>query len=265
MSPQASASSALTARTVKLSAEWCGGVRLIAGRELANYFDSAIAYVYTIGFVVFANSIFMNDFFLSGTVEMAGFFDLMPLLLAVFVPAVTMRLWAEERKQRTIELLLTLPITPQQAVLGKFAAAMALYGLFLLGSLPIVVMLLALGSPDLGRIAGGYLGLVLLGSQFIAFGMLLSAVSADQIVAFVLSTVVGFSFVLTGNDRVVAVLDGLAPSLQIGTLLYESVSVVPHFEACVRGVVQLTALVYFVGLSAFFLWFNALLLQQNRT
>lgn len=265
MSEPTARGSAPVPRTASLSfREWLAGARLIAAREMAAYFDSSIAYVYTIGFVVLANSIFMNEFFLSGTVDMAGFFDRMPLLLAVFVPAVTMRLWAEERKQRTIELLLTLPITPTQAVLGKYAAAMGLYGLFLLGTLPIVAMLLALGSPDVGRIVGGYAGLVLLGSQFVAFGMLLSALSGDQIVAFVLSTVVGFLFVLTGNDKVVAVLDGLAPSLGIGTLFYESLSVMPHFDAFVRGLIELPAIVYFAGHTAVFLWLNALMLRRNR-
>ncbi len=244
--------------------EWIAGVRLVSGRELAAYFDSAIAYVYTIGFVVLANAIFMNEFFLTGTVEMAGFFDRLPLLLSVFVPAVTMRLWAEERRQRTIELLLTLPLTTAQAVLGKYLAAMALYGGFLAGSLPIVGMLLALGHPDLGWILGGYLGAVSLGSLLIALGMLLSAVSGDQIVAFVLGTIASLALVLTGNDRVVAVLDGLAPRLGAGTFLCESVSVAPHFDAFVRGVVDLGAVVYFGGGTSLFLWLGARLLRRNR-
>ncbi|HET6201707.1 MAG TPA: ABC transporter permease [Planctomycetota bacterium] len=252
-------------RPAGLSARaWAAGVRLVGARELAAYFDSAIAYVYTIGFVVLANAIFMNEFFLTGTVEMAGFFDRLPLLLAVFLPAVTMRLWAEERRQRTIELLLTLPLTPAQAVLGKYLAAMALYGGFLAGSLPILAMLLALGHPDLGRILGGYLGAASLGSLLIALGMLLSAVSGDQIVAFVLSAVAAFALVLTGNDRVVAVLDGLAPRLGVGTFLYESVSVVPPFDAFVRGLVDLGAIVYFAGGTALFLWLNARRLRRNR-
>lgn len=241
------------------------GVRLIAAREIAAYFDSAIAYVYTIGFVVLANSIFMNEFFLTGTVDMTGFFDLLPLLLVVFLPAVTMRLWAEERKSRTIELLLTLPIRTSQAVLGKFIAALALFGLFLLGSLPIPIMLLALGEPDLGLIVSGYFGLILLGGLFLAMGMFLSAVSGDQIVAFVLSAVVGFAFVLTGLDRVVAVLDGLFPALAIGTLLYEHFSVIPRYESFLRGVIDLGALAYFVLLTIMFLWLNTRLLERNRT
>ena len=253
------------ARPAGLSArEWLAGVRLVAGRELSAYFDSAIAYVYTIGFVVLTNSIFMNEFFLTGTVDMTGFFDRMPLLLAVFVPAVTMRLWAEERRQRTIELLLTLPLTTAQAVLWKYLAAMALYGGFLAGSLPIVAMLLFLGHPDLGRIVGGYLGAASIGSLLISLGMLLSAVSGDQIVAFVLGAVASSALVLSGNEKVVAVLDGLAPGLGAGTLLYESVSVAPHYDAFVRGVVDLGAVVYFAGGSALFLWLGARLLRRNR-
>ncbi len=240
------------------------GVSAVAGRELGNYFDSKIAYVYTIAFVVLANSIFMNEFFLTGTVDMTGFFDLMPLLLPVFLPAVTMRLWAEERKQRTIEMLLTMPIRPIQAVLGKYVAALALFGLFLVGSLPIVFMLSALGEPDLGLIAGGYLGLLGFGAMFLALGMFLSSLSSDQIVAFITTTVVGFVFVLSGNDRVVAVLDGLFPALSLGTRLYESFSVMPHYDAFVRGVVSLPSVLYFGGLSALFLWVNATVLERHR-
>jgi ABC-type transport system involved in multi-copper enzyme maturation permease subunit len=240
------------------------GVLVIAGRELGNYVDSKIAYVYTVAFVVLANSIFMNEFFLTGTVDMTGFFDLMPLLLPVFLPAVTMRLWAEERKQRTIEMLLTMPIRPAQAVLGKYLAAMALFALFLVGSLPIVIMLMALGDPDPGLIVSGYLGVLLFGSLLLALGTFLSALSSDQIVAFVTTTVAGFLFVLSGDDRVVAVLDGLFPGVDVGTRMYESFSTAPHYDAFVRGVVGLPAAVYFVGLSALFLWICSTVLERHR-
>jgi ABC-2 type transport system permease protein len=246
------------------SRELLSGLGIIARRELAAYFDSRIAYVYIVAFLVLANSIFMNDFFLAGTVDMTGYFDLLPLLLAFFLPAVTMRLWAEEHRQRTAELLLTMPITPLQAILGKYLAALGLYGLFLAGSLPIVAMLLTLGNPDLGLILSGYLGLIFFGALFLAFGMCLSALTGDQIVAFVTGAVVGYFFVLTGNEQVVAVVDGLFPSAALGTLLMEMVSVAPHYDAFVRGVVQLSSLVYFAGLSALFLWMNSLILERMR-
>jgi len=245
--------------------EALGAVGLIARRELGACFDSNIAYVYTTGFVVLANSIFMNDFFLRGTADMTAFFDLLPQLLAVFLPAVTMRLWAEERKHRTIELLLTLPVWPREAVAGKYVAALALYALFLAGSLPIVVMLVVLGDPDFGLIASGYVGAFLLGAQLIAAGMFFSALSRDQIVAFVSGSLAAFAFVLSGNDRVVEVMDGLLPSVAPGTVLRESVSVMPHFDAFVRGSIELPAVLYFCGFGAVFLWMTALALREGRT
>jgi len=241
------------------------GTRLVAGRELGAMFDSGIAYVYAVAFALLANSIFMNEFFLTGTVDMTGFFELLPLLLAFFLPAISMRIWAEERKQRTIETLLTLPIRPLQAILGKYAAALGLFGLFLGTSLPIPIMLAVLGTPDWGLVLSGYLGLVLFGGLFLAFGSLLSALSSDQIVAFVTSTAVGFLLVLTGNQSVVAVLDGLAPRLAPGTLLQESISVLPHYEALVGGVIELSSLVYFVSLGALSLWGCALVLERSRS
>lgn len=255
----------MKASTNSLSAgQFVSGMAVICGRELSAYFDSAIAYVYTIAFTVLANSIFMNEFFLTGHLDMTGYFDLLPLLLCFFLPAVTMRLWAEERKTRTVELLLTLPIHPLQAAVGKYLAALGLYTLFLLGSLPIPIMLGALGEPDLGLIASGYLGLFAFGSMFLALGNFLSALSSDQIVAFVVTTVLGFVFVLSGNDQVVAVLDGLAPALSLGTLLYESISVMPHYEAFVRGAIELSSVLYFTLFSGLFLWANALVLEKNR-
>jgi ABC-type transport system involved in multi-copper enzyme maturation permease subunit len=245
--------------------EFLAGVGVIAARELGATFDSSIAYVYAIAFTVLSNSIFMNEFFLAGTLDMRAWFELMPLLLAFFLPAVTMRLWAEERKQRTIELLLTLPVVPLQATLGKYLASLGLFGFFLLGSLPIVIMLVALGEPDLGLIASGYLGLICLGALFLAFGAFLSSLSSDQITAFVTSTLLGFAFVLTGNDRVVAVLDGLFPQLSLGTRLYESFSVMPHYDAFVAGSISLAAVTYFVLLAALFLWVNALVLERSRS
>jgi ABC-2 type transport system permease protein len=259
------ATSASLPRGNRLSpGQFVQGTWAVARREVAAYFDSPIAYVYTIAFVLLANSIFMNEFFLAGRAELAAFFDNAPLLLAVFLPAVTMRLFAEERKQRTIELLLTLPIRPLQAVVAKFLAASVLLFLFLLGSLPLAVMVFQLGDPDAGRLWAGYLGVLLLGGQLLALGLLLSACAGDQIVAFVLSTVVSLALVLTGQPQVVAVLDGLSPALAPGTLLLEYVSVLPPFEAFGRGVVSATALVRFAGSTALFLWLAAVVLDRRR-
>jgi len=239
-------------------------IRWVARREVGAGFDSGIAYVSAVAFTLLSSSIFMNEFFLGGTVDMTPFFDLLPLLLAFFLPALSMRLWAEEKKQRTVELLLTLPLHPLQAVVGKFLAALAIYALFLLGSLPIPIMLAALGEPDLGRIASGYLGLLGLGAFFLAFGGLLSALTKDQIVAFVASTLVGFGFVLTGDERVVSILDGLAPALELGSRLQASLSVMPPYGRFVRGVVELSSTLYFLLGTVFFLWTTGLVLERDR-
>jgi len=241
------------------------GVRLVAARELGAAFDTGIATIATVALTLLANSIFMNEFFLTGTLDMTGFFDLLPLLLAFFLPALSMRLWAEERKSRTVELLFTLPIRPLQAVLGKYLAALALYGLFLACTLPIPLMLEVLGTPDRGALLSGYLGLVAFGALFLAFGGLLSALARDQIVAFVTSTLVGFALVLTGEERVAGVLDGLFPALALGSFLREHLSVLPPYGEFVRGIVRFSAASYFVLLSGLFLWATALVLERDRS
>ncbi len=241
------------------------GAALVAGRELGAAFDSGIATIAAVAFTLLANSIFMNEFFLTGTLDMTGFFDLMPLLLAFFLPALSMRLWAEERKSRTIELLFTLPIRPLQAVLGKYAAALALYGLVLACTLPIPIMLEVLGAPDRGAILSGYLGLVAFGALFLAIGGLLSALARDQIVAFVVSTLAGFALVLCGHERVASVLDGLFPALALGSFLRENVAVLAPYGEFVRGIVRLSAVSYFTLLAAVFLWATALVLERNRS
>ena len=162
-------------------------------------------------------------------------------------------------------MLLTLPIRSYQAVLGKYAAALVLYGLFLLCSLPIPLMLEVLGTPDRGLILSGYLGLVCFGALFLAIGSFLSALSRDQIVAFVSTTAIGFALVLTGNERVVAILDGVFPAVGLGTFLGDTVSVIPRYDTFVRGVIVLSTLSYFVLLSALALWTCSAVLDRVRT
>lgn len=254
------------ARAERLDARtFARGAALIAGRELGAAFDAGIATVAAVVFTLLANSIFMNEFFLTGTLDMTGFFDLLPLLLAFFLPALSMRLWAEEKKSRTIELLFTLPIRPLQAVLGKYLAALALYGLVLACTLPIPLMLEVLGQPDRGAVLAGYLGLTAFGALFLALGGFLSALARDQIVAFVTTTLAGFALVLLGHERVAGVLDGLFPALALGSFLRENVSVLPPYGEFVRGIVRLSAVSYFALLSGVFLWATALVLERDRS
>lgn len=243
---------------------FASGCRVVMMRELRAYFDSPIAYIYTTVFLVLSCTAFMNSFFLDGLVDMTGYFDALPYLLIPFVPAITMRTWSEEHAQNTFELLMTLPLHSLQVVLGKYAAALVFFLLVLGGSLPIVVMLLWLGEPDLGLILSGYVGAVFLGLLFLAFGLFMSGLTHNQIVAFVLATLAGALFVLSGYEGVVEVVDGLAPAWQLGTWLYESLSVLPHYRAFVSGIIGLGHLLYFILMSAFFLWMNEITLQRTK-
>ena len=230
------------------------GVILVARRELRAYFDSPIAYITAAVFLVMAGTSFTNSFFLAGVIDMTPFFDTLPLLLIPFVPALTMRSWSEEHAQGTVELLLTLPLQPVQVVTGKYSAALLYYGLILAGSLPIVAMLLWLGEPDLGMIFCGYIGALLLGALFLAFGQFLSSLTHNQIVAFVLTALLASTLVFSGHPSVVEVLDGLAPGWQAGTAVSGAVSCLPPYEAFVSGLIGLDHTLYFVLMSAFFLW-----------
>lgn len=249
----------------RLSAgEFLAGVRIVCAREIGSYFDSPIAYVYATVFLMLSCTTFMNSFFLDGVVDMSAYFEMLPFLLIPFVPAITMRVWAEERSQNTFELMMTLPLHSFQIILGKYLAALGFYLLVLLGSLPIVAMLAYLGDPDAGLILASYLGALLLGAFFLSFGLFASGLTRDQIVAFVLAALIGFVFVLSGHEKVVEVIDGLAPAYQLGTFLSESISVLPHYRAFSRGVIGLADLLYFALMSGFFIWMNQITLHRSK-
>ncbi len=238
------------------------GIRLVARRELGAYFDSPIAYITAAVFLVLAGTSFMNSFFLQGVIDMTPFFETLPYLLIPFVPALTMRTWSEEHAQGTVELLLTLPLLPLQLVIGKYGAALLYFALILAGSLPIVGMLSWLGAPDLGLILSGYLGAFLLGALFLAFGQFLSSLTHNQIVAFALGALLACVLVFSGHPSVVEVIDGLAPTWQPGTVMADAISCLPHYEAFVGGLIGLDHLLYFLLLSAFFLWLTQVGLRR---
>ena len=240
------------------------GTKVVFSRELTAYFDSPIAYIYTAVFLILSCTTFMNSFFLNAVVDMSYYFEILPYLLIAFIQAITMRSWAEEHSKHTFEMLMTLPFHPSQCVLGKYCAAFVFYAIVLIGSFPIVVMLVFLGQPDLKLIISNYIGALLLGAFFLSFGLFASGLTRDQIVAFVLSTLMGFIFVLSGHEKVIEVLDGLAPNLELGSWLYQSISVLPHYEIFNRGIVALADLIYFGLMIAFFIIMNFISLQRSR-
>ncbi len=237
-------------------------VKTIFRREFAAYFNSPIAYIFIIVFLVLNCGLFMTPFFLQGMADMRDFFGNLPLFLIFFIPAISMRLWAEDKRSGTFELLMTLPMQTGEVMLGKYLAAMAFYLVALAGTLPIPLMLLALGNPDLGAIAGGYLGAVLLGGLYMSVGIFTSGLLRDQITAFILGMLACFVLFLVGIPAVAATVDGWVSGL--GSFLQNAFGLMPHYQSLGRGVLQLGDLVYFLSLTGVFLALNTLWLEGRK-
>lgn len=237
---------------------------LVFERELKAYFNSAIAYIFAIVFLLLTCGIYMNDFFLVSTADMSAYFSPLPYLMVLFIPAIAMRLWAEERKDNTYELLMTLPIRKIELILGKYFASFVFFLITLLGSLPIVIMLFTLGHPDGGRIFASYIGAILIGAMYLAISTFLSSLTRDQIVAYLISVLVLSLYYISGNELVASVLDGLWPNIQLGSFLRDTFSAVPHYETFARGVIDFQSIFYFTAIIIFALWMNNLVLRRDR-
>ena len=232
----------------------------IARRDFQAYFNSPVAYVVLGVFLLVLGYLFFSTLFLAGFASMRGFFSVAPILFVVFGPAITMRLISEERKTGTIEQLLTLPISNFEVVLGKFLAALGIVVVGLLFTLPYVVsvsLLTPADTPfDYGPVIGGYIGLVLLASAFLALGLFASSLTKNQIVAFIIGLALCFFFYFVDKFAV------LMPA-QIGAVL-EYISVDYHFGNIARGVVDTRDLVYYISLIAIFLVLTERSLRRDK-
>ncbi|MFH1046086.1 MAG: Gldg family protein [Candidatus Omnitrophota bacterium] len=233
----------------------------IFSREIRAYFNSAIAYIFIVVFLLISVGVFMGDFFLIGIADMRRFFYTFPLMLCVFLPAVTMRLWAEDRKGNTLELLLTFPVKTYELVLGKFFASLAFYLTALLATVPVPIMLVVLGNPDKGAIVCQYLGIALLGGFFLSLGIFISGFCKDQIVSFIIAMMASFAFFLLGVDFMVISLDGWTPGL--GSFLKNALGMTQHFAAFQKGVFDTRDFLYFILGSAIFLVLNSFWLETR--
>ncbi len=236
---------------------------VVARRELAGYFATPVATVFIVVFLALAGVLTfgVGNFFARGQADLVAFFSFLPWLLLLFVPALTMRLWAEERRLGTIELLLTLPIAPWQAVLGKFLAAWAFCAIALALTFPFWITVNILGSPDNGVILSGCIGSLLVAGAFLAIGSAMSALTRNQVIAFVLALVVCFLFAAAGTAVVTEFLSSRLPLLAEAA---RSISVFERFNGFVRGVVALRDLVFFTSLIAFFLFVNVVVLDHRK-
>ena len=239
-------------------------VWIICKRELAGYFGTPIAYVF-LAIFVFLSGIFafyIGNFFERGQADLQPFFLFHPWLYLFLIPALSMRLWAEERRAGTIELLLTLPVTMTQAVLGKFLAAWKFTAIALSLTFPLWITVNYLGDPDNGVILAGYLGSLLMAGAFLAIGSCISALTRNQVIAFVVSGVVCLGFVLSGYPLVLEFVGAVAPAIVVDTV--RSFSFLTHFQALGKGVLQAGDVIYFVSLIAFWLFVNAVVIEWRK-
>jgi ABC-2 type transport system permease protein len=232
-------------------------------RELRSYFTTPIAYVFLVIFLFFSGHLtFREGFFEMRQADMRVFFMNMPLLFIFMVPSATMRLWAEERKAGSIELLFTLPITITQAVLGKFFAAWLFLVIALALTFPMVITVCYLGEPDIGLIFTGYIGCVLMAGGFLAIGCFFSAVSKNQVISFVLSVVACAVLVFAGMPTTLNYLSTFSPAGLV--LAIENMSFQTHFESIQKGLLQFKDIFYFVLLIAGWLIAGGIVLDKTK-
>jgi len=239
-------------------------VQAIFRRELQSYFSTPVAYVFIVIFLVLMGTFtfYLGGFYERGQADLSGFFNYHPWLYLFLVPAISMRLWAEERKSGSIELLMTLPVTAWQAVLGKFLAAWAFTAIALFLTFPIWITVNYLGDPDNGVILAAYFGSLLMAGGFLAIGSCLSAITKNQVIAFVITVVVCFGFLLSGFPMVLDLFSGWAPQAILDGIA--SLSFLTHFSSIKKGVIDFRDIVYFALLIGTFLYANTIVLQWKQ-
>ncbi len=238
-------------------------VWIVANRELASYFATPVAVVFIVIFLALQGALTFNlgNFFDRNQADMGPFFNFLPWVFLLLIPALTMRLWAEERRLGTIELLLTLPITQGQAVVGKFLAAWAFCAIALALTFPFVVTVNYLGRPDNGVIATGYAGGLLVAGAFLSIGSALSAATKNQVIAFVLGVAVCFVFAVASYPLVTDFLAKSSPAL---AEIVRRLSVAERFQGFTRGVVSLRDLIYFASFIGFWLFLNTVIVEHRK-
>lgn len=233
-------------------------------RELASYFATPLAYVFIVIFLMLsaAFTFYMGGFYEREQADLLPFFGFHPWLYLFLIPAIAMRLWAEERKSGTLELLLTLPISLPQAVIGKFLAAWLFIGIALLLTFPLWITVNYLGNPDNGIIFAAYLGSWLMAGAFLAIGSCMSAATNNQVIAFILSVVVCFLFILAGFSLVLEAFQNWAPTIVLDAVA--SLSFLTHFQAISKGVLDVRDVLFFLVMITAWLIATAIVIDIKK-
>ena len=229
---------------------------VIMKRELDTYFTNPISYIVTGLFLIITGVMFFTTFFLQNRANMRNFFSLLPILFSFFIPALTMRLYSEEKKSGSIETLMTLPVTELQVVTGKFLAAFISSAIMLAPTLLYLVSILFFGKPDIGPIIGGYIGAIFLCAAFSAIGVLASSVTKNQLTAFFVAFMI--CIVLTMIDAFLIFLP--APIVS----LLQFISANEHFTLISRGIIDTRDLIYFISLTALFFCLTVKTQENDR-
>jgi ABC-2 type transport system permease protein len=240
-------------------------ISILMRRELKSYFATPVAYVFIVIFLVLsmAFTFYLGGFYQRGQANLSTFFDFLPWLYLFLIPAISMRLWAEERKSGSIELLMTLPVTMWQAVLGKFLAAWLFTGLALALTFPIWITVNYLGDPDNGAILAGYVGSFLMAGAFLAVGSCLSALTRNQVIAFILTVVVCFVLLLAGWPMVLDVIRSVGFPQGVVDAIAD-LSFLTHFAAISKGVIDLRDVLYFLLMIGFWLYASAVVIDLKK-
>lgn len=235
-------------------------------KEFTSYFKTALGYVFLviflfgIGYLTFEPG--RGSFFYMREASLSSFFRYIPWMFLFLIPAVSMRLWSEERKSGTIELLLTMPITVKQAVIAKYLASWAFIGVALIGTFPMIITVLYLGNPDLGVVLLGYLASFLMAGALLAVGGFFSALTKNQVTSFILTVCASFLLIMAGSPPVLDFISTFSPKYLVD--LFESLSVLNHFDSIERGVFSLSNLWFFSVMIISWLFGNIILLNENK-
>ena len=246
-----------------MSSPWAT-IRTIAKRELAAYFESPVAYVFLVIFLLLAGffTFTFGGFFERGEASLEAFFNWLPWLFLFLVPAAGMRLWSEERRLGTIELLLTMPVAAWQAIIGKFLASWLFLIVALALTFPMIVTVNWLGDPDNGVIASGYVGSALLAGAYLAIACMTSAFTRNQVIAFILAVVLCLLLVLVGFSPLTDLLARWAsPWLVEGVAKF---SVLTHYDGLEKGVLDSRDLLYFLSIMAYALFVTGVVIRNHR-
>ena len=236
----------------------------VTKRELASYFSSPVAYVFIVIFLILAGffTFMVGNFFARNEASLAAFFLWHPWLYLFLVPAAGMRLWAEERRSGSIELLLTLPITPWQAIVGKFIAAWLFLGLALVLTFPMVMTVAYLGDPDGGVMFSGYVGSFLVAGTYLAITNMTSAMTRNQVVSFIVSVVICLFLILAGWRPVTDMVVTWAPAWLVEGVA--AFSIIPHFDGLQRGVIDSRDVIYYFSVMGFALFSTGVIIRSHR-